>query len=312
MENPTPDLQLRQEFNRWAKEGLGEGMENHHLPVVTPTLELMDLQPQDSVLDLGCGTGWLARRIAEIVRDGQVTGVDVSDEMIRRAQAASAGIPNLKFLRGTAEEIPAPAASFNHVISVESAYYWNQPGRGIHEILRVLRPGGSAWILINFYRDNPYCHQWSDHYRTPTHLLSAAEWEAIFTAEGFAEVTHRRIPDLSPTPDVYTGQWFRDADQLRRFKAEGALLVTGSEARADLAWRLVARVSPTRNSSLLLQFVGAGEETGATKHRQPLATDPSPRSVPAPRSGGDRATERWKTPGAPHPYRLALSKPHPG
>jgi ubiquinone/menaquinone biosynthesis C-methylase UbiE len=227
METPTPDLHLREEFNRWATEGRGEGMEDHHLPIVTPTLALMDLQPDDSVLDLGCGTGWLARLLAERVPNGQVTGIDVSDEMIRRAQMASAGIPHLQFLRGTAEEIPAPADSFSKVISVESAYYWSEPARGIQEILRVLRPRGSAWILINFYRDNPHCHQWQEHYRTPTHLLSAAEWEAIFSAAGFKEVTHRRVPDASPTPEVYTGQWFRDADQLRQFKAEGALLVTG-------------------------------------------------------------------------------------
>ena len=227
MEDPRPELQLKEEFNRWAKEGCCEAMEDHHLPIVTPTLALMDLQPEDSVLDLGCGTGWLARRIAASVANIQVTGVDVSDELIHRAEVASAGIPHLRFLRGTAEEIGAPGDSFTKVISVESAYYWSQPARGIREMLRVLRPGGSAWILINFYLDNPYCHQWRDHYRIPTHLLSAAEWQALFAAGGFAEVTNRRIPDLSPTPEVYSGQWFHDVDQLRRFKAEGALLVTG-------------------------------------------------------------------------------------
>jgi len=42
-------------------------------------------------------------------------------------------------------------------------------------------------------------------------------------------VSHRRIPDRSPSPEVYTGRWFRDAEQMRRFKAEGALLVTGTK-----------------------------------------------------------------------------------
>ena len=227
MEDPTPEQRLQKEFNRWAKEGLGEGMESHHLPIVTPTLALMDLQPEDSVLDLGCGTGWLSRRIADVVPNGQVTGLDVSDEMIQRAVAASAGIPNLKFLRGSAEEIPAPTDSVDKVISVESAYYWADPALGLGEIFRILRPGGSAWILINFYRDNPYCHQWQEHYRTPTQLLSAVERQVIFFGAGFTEITRRRIPDTSPTAEVYTGEWFQDADHLRRFKAEGSLLVTG-------------------------------------------------------------------------------------
>jgi len=63
---------------------------------------------------------------------------------------------------------------------VESAYYWPDPARGLREILRVLREGGSAWILINYYRDNPHCHQWAAQFATPAHLLSAEEWSILF------------------------------------------------------------------------------------------------------------------------------------
>jgi ubiquinone/menaquinone biosynthesis C-methylase UbiE len=220
---------LREEFNRWAEAGRGEEMEEHHVPIVEPTLALMDLRPSDRILDVGCGSGWLVRRLAALVPKGSVMGIDVSDEMIRRAQVASAAVPNAQFFRGTAEEIPAPPDSFTKALSVESAYYWHDPARGLREVFRVLRSGGSAWILINFYRDNPDCHQRQSHYQIPTHLLSAAEWQDHFTSAGFRDVSHRRIPDLSPTPKVYTGRWFRDAAQMRRFKMEGALLVTGTK-----------------------------------------------------------------------------------
>jgi arsenite methyltransferase len=227
--NQPSDQHLREEFNRWAEEGRGEGMEEHHLPIVEPTLALMNLQPADCVLDLGCGSGWLARRLAASLPRGRVVGIDLSGEMIRRALLASADLPNVKFLRGTAEEIAAEGDSFTKVLSVESAYYWPDAARGIREIFRVLHPGGSAWILINYYRDNPYCHQWGTLYSIPTHLLSAAEWQECFGAAGFHPVSHRRIPDRSPSPEVYTGRWFRDAEEMRRFKAEGALLVTGTK-----------------------------------------------------------------------------------
>ena len=131
MAETGPDQYLREEFNRWAEAGRGEGMEEHHLPIVEPALALMDLQSTDRVLDVGCGTGWLTRRLAASVPRGQVVGIDVSDEMIRRAQLASAGIPNVKFLEGTAEQIPAPEDSFTQVLSVESAYYWPSPERGV-------------------------------------------------------------------------------------------------------------------------------------------------------------------------------------
>jgi protein-L-isoaspartate O-methyltransferase len=57
MPNRARELQLREELNRWAEAGRGEAMEEHHLPIVGPTLALMDLQPADRVLDLGCGNG---------------------------------------------------------------------------------------------------------------------------------------------------------------------------------------------------------------------------------------------------------------
>ncbi|MFZ0960008.1 MAG: class I SAM-dependent methyltransferase [Terriglobia bacterium] len=227
MPNGAPEHQLREEFNRWAQAGRGEEMEESHLPIVAPMLALMDLQPADRVLDVGCGSGWLVRRLAALAPNGSVLGIDVSDEMVRRAQAASVGVPNSQFLRGTAELIPAPPNSFTKVLSVESAYYWHDPVGGLNEIFRVLEAGGSAWVLINYYRDNPDCHQWKPHFQIPTHLLSAAEWQDHFRAAGFHDIKDRCIPDLSPTPEVYAGRWFRDAAQMQRFKAKGALLVTG-------------------------------------------------------------------------------------
>ena len=219
--------QLREEFNRWAEAGRGEGMENDHLPIVLPMLAMMNLQPDEVILDVGCGTGWLCRLIAQRLTQGEIVGMDVSDEMIHRAGTASAGIPNVSFTMGSVDAIPQPTGRFTRALSVESAYYWPDPVAGLKEIHRVLRPGGSFWMLINYYRDNPYCHQWARHYAIPTHLLSADEWAGLFRGAGFTGVSHRRIPDPTPAPDVYTGRWFRDAEELRRFREEGALLVFG-------------------------------------------------------------------------------------
>ncbi len=215
---------LRDEFNRSA-----EGMEEDHLPITLPVIEKMRLAPADNVLDVGCGAGWLSRRLALLVPEGRVIGMDISDEMVRRARGASVEHGNLLFIVGGADEIPWEANFFTHAISVESAYYWPNAAAGLKEIFRVLREGGSAWILINYYRDNPHCHQWGEKLAVPTHLLSADEWAALFRDAGFEDVSHERIVDPTPSPDVYTGRWFRDAAQLRAFKAEGALLVHGTK-----------------------------------------------------------------------------------
>src|SRR5690349_18346948 len=121
--------QLREEFNRWAAEGRGEEMEENHLPIVIPTLQMMDLRSYDRVLDVGCGSGWLVCRLANLLPGGAFVGVDVSDEMVRRAEIAGAALPNATFLQGTAEDLTLPPETFAKVISVESAYYWHDVGR---------------------------------------------------------------------------------------------------------------------------------------------------------------------------------------
>ena len=220
---------LREEFNRWAEAGRGEGMEQEHLPITLPVLEKMHLAPADNVLDVGCGAGWLSRRLAKLLPQGRVVGMDVSDEMIRRARRSSVDFENVMFVTGEVEEIPWEPNFFSHVVSVESSYYWPDPAVGIREIFRVLKPGGAAWMLINYYRDNPHVHQWGGLLEVETHLLSAAEWSELFRAAGFGNVEPERVRDHSPTPEVYTGRWFRDAAELRAFKAEGALLVHGAK-----------------------------------------------------------------------------------
>jgi SAM-dependent methyltransferase len=230
MTDQPHEHRLREEFNRWAEAGRGEVMEQQHLPIVEPMLALIEFNPQDKVLDVGCGMGWLARRIAPLVSAGLAAGMDVSNAMVRRAEALSAELPNVVFARGGVDAIPWDSGFFTKVLSVESAYYWPDPAKGLREIFRVLSPGGSAWILINYYRDNPHCHQWGELLKVPTHLFSAEEWGELFLQARFHDVSYRRIPDPSPTPDVYTGRWFRDAEQMRNFKQEGALLLHGTKS----------------------------------------------------------------------------------
>jgi arsenite methyltransferase len=222
-----PDEALREEFNRWAEAGRGEGMEQDHWPITKPALEMMRIASDENILDVGCGAGWLSRTLAKGDPDGRVVGMDLSDEMIHRARAASVGFDNLIFIVGQVDEIPWEANFFSRAVSVESAYYWPDPAKGLGEIHRVLGEGGSAWIIINYYRDNPHCHQWGGELAVPTRLLWAEEWAGLFRDAGFEGVAHQRIPDPRPVPEIYTGRWFRDANQLADFRRKGALLVYG-------------------------------------------------------------------------------------
>jgi len=223
------DEQMRREFNQWAEAGKGEEMEQHHISITQQTLALMNLQAGQKVLDLGCGAGWASRLLAQMVgggdRPGQVVGLDVSDEMIRRARAASNDFDNLMFIVGSALQIPWEENFFDKVLSVESFYYYGDQERALGELFRVMAPKGELYVLINLYRDNHYSLRWVEELKVPVQVRSEQEYIELLKDSGFADARAMRIPDLTPTPDEYTGRWFKDAAELRDFKRIGALLL---------------------------------------------------------------------------------------
>lgn len=222
------ETKLQAEFNQWAEDGRGDEMERHHLPIFEPVLPIMDVQPSDRVLDLGCGSGWATRLVAKRFRPKKIAGIDISDEMVRRATEHSNGISDIEYKQGSAEKIPAPDASFEKIFSIESFYYWPDQMAGLKEVRRVLASEGKLFILINLYKDNHYSLRWAKELKVPVHALSEAEYIQLLGKAGFANASARRIPDLSPTPDEYSGKWFKNAKELREFKQIGALLLVAS------------------------------------------------------------------------------------
>jgi ubiquinone/menaquinone biosynthesis C-methylase UbiE len=219
------DKKLQLEFNQWAAAGRGDEMESHHSDITEQTLALMDIQPTDRILDLGCGTGWASRRMARIATAGEVVGLDVADEMLRRAEQSSSAFRNVRYAWGSAENIPEADNAFNKVLSVESFYYYADQGKALDELRRVMAPGAELFILINLYKDNHYSLRWVTELKVPVQALSEAEYKALLEKHGFKNIESRRIPDRSPTPETYSGKWFKNAEELRDFKRIGALLL---------------------------------------------------------------------------------------
>lgn len=227
---PDPDEILRQEFNQWAAAGRGEEMERHHISIAEQTIRLMNLQPGERVLDLGCGAGWASRILARLVADngegkGQVVGLDVSDEMISRARAGSKDFDNIMFVWGSAAKIPWQENFFDAVLSIESFYYYPDQEMALAELFRVMAPGARLYILINLYKENHYSLRWVDELAVPVQVRSEGEYVELLKRHTFENVEARRIPDETPTPEQYSGKWFKSAEELRDFKRIGALLL---------------------------------------------------------------------------------------
>ncbi len=225
----STDERMRREFNEWAEAGRGEEMEQHHISITQQTLAMMGLKPGERVLDLGCGAGWASRLLAQAVscadKPGQVIGLDVSDEMIRRARAGSTEYDNLMFAVGSAQQIPWEENFFDKVLSVESFYYYGDQEGALAELFRVMAPKGELFILINLYKDNAYSLRWVEELKVPVQVRSEQEYIALLKEHAFEDVRAVRIPDLTPTPEEYSGKWFKNAEELRDFKRMGALLL---------------------------------------------------------------------------------------
>src|ERR1700722_8331691 len=209
-------------------------MERHHLDITEKTMRRMDLRSGERILDLGCGSGWATRLLARVVAEGpqgfgQVVGVDISDEMVRQARAASKEFDNVMFVVGSAAQIPWEENFFDKMFSVEWFYYYPDQEHALAELFRVLAPHGRLFILINLYKDNPYSLQWVPKLKVPVHVRSAAEYVEMLKKHGFEQAESALIPDDTPTPDNYQTTSFHSLDDLRAFKRIGALLLMGSK-----------------------------------------------------------------------------------
>lgn len=100
-----------------------------------------------TVVDVGCGGGQVSRLLAGRLPGARVIGVDLSGAMVARARAAGRRLGNLEIRRGDAMDLPLPPASADLCVSVASIKHWPDQRRGLEQIRRVLRPGGSMVIL---------------------------------------------------------------------------------------------------------------------------------------------------------------------
>ena len=221
------DNHLRLEFNEWAKAGRGASMEKGHRPVGEQAIERMKIPPNAHVLDVGCGSGWATRLMAEKANKGRAVGIDISDEMVRIAQQASTLISNAEFRVASAENLPFAENEFSNAFSMESLYYYSNVLAALKEIHRVLGSGGVFVAVIDLYEENEASHQWIETLKVPVHLLRIAQYHALFQQAGFVEVIDTRLYDPAPIPEKYHGTSFRTREDYLQYREAGSLMLSG-------------------------------------------------------------------------------------
>ena len=182
-------------FDQWADDGRDAGLEENHGDVVRQVVAKMDLSPGEKVLDLGCGNGWATRMIAKANAGVQAIGVDCSPRMIARADELHSFTIRSRYDFGSIEALDFKDGEFDRVFSMEAMYYAGDLDKALLEAFRVLKPGGKAEILVDYYEESPASANWGEVMGLKLHRLSEAGWKAAMEKAGFTGVTTARVID---------------------------------------------------------------------------------------------------------------------
>ena len=114
-------------------------------------VSMLDLSPNDRVLDVACGPGNFTRGFARATGGGLVVGLDASRTMLAVAVRGTESA-NLAYVRGDACALPFRDGSFDAICCFAALYLIREPMRAIEEIIRVLAPGGRVALLSSCNR----------------------------------------------------------------------------------------------------------------------------------------------------------------
>ncbi|MGC4957328.1 class I SAM-dependent methyltransferase [Actinomadura citrea] len=115
-----------------------------------PLLDRAAIGENETVLDVGCGTGQLTLLAARRTVRAQAVGVDISEPMLTRARADAAeqGIANARFDQADAEVHPFEESGFDVVVSRGGVMFFSDPTAAFANIARALRPGGRMVFIV--------------------------------------------------------------------------------------------------------------------------------------------------------------------
>jgi SAM-dependent methyltransferase len=172
-----------------------------------------DIRPDQQVLDVGCGTGIVARLAAErLGQGGRVAGLDLNEGMLAVARRIA---PDVEWREGDATSLPFPDDTFDIVLSQFALMFFTDQERAIREMVRVTRPGGRILVSIwDGLERNPVFADLSDIaearfgedvavvLRAPFSLGDPEPMLAAFRQAGATTPEVRTVPHVGRFPSV--------------------------------------------------------------------------------------------------------------
>lgn len=137
-----------EQISQWVYEPFAREIVNY--------IEEHKLDDRLTVLDLGCGPGFLSFEIKKVKSHYTIVGIDPTEYMleIAKKKAVKWGVEDFDVKIGNAENIPLPEKSVDVVVSQSNLFVWRDIKKGLREIYRILREGGLL-IVRDSNRDYP-------------------------------------------------------------------------------------------------------------------------------------------------------------
>ena len=130
--------QLAAKYDGWFKTPHGQYVQHFENEM---TMSLTDVKPGMYIADIGCGTGLYTQELCRL--GAKVVGVDISPEMLEIAARKTHNYADsVKFIQGDATALPFDDNSFDRVFSITAMEFFEEPQLCLHEMYRILRPGG--------------------------------------------------------------------------------------------------------------------------------------------------------------------------
>lgn len=130
--------QLAAKYDAWFRTPHGQYVKHFEHEM---TMSLTDVIPGMYVADIGCGTGLYTKELCQM--GAKVVGVDISPEMLEiAAQKTRNYTDSVEFVIGDASALPFADNCFDRVFSITAMEFFEKPQPCLHEMYRILRPGG--------------------------------------------------------------------------------------------------------------------------------------------------------------------------
>lgn len=112
-------------------------------------LKNMDLQLDDTIADIGAGSGYHVFKMSPLVSEGLIYAVDIQDEMLEAIEQkkSQSGRMNIKVIKGSISDTHLPPNSVDKVLMVDVYHEFDHPVEMMASIAEALRPGGELFLI---------------------------------------------------------------------------------------------------------------------------------------------------------------------